>query len=527
MTSVSPGEDRFPDDEELAAFERAIELRDPVPTLLGTKRNEEHRSAFELIDALAAPIRMAIRSFDRPPILEEYEALTEIARGGMGIIYRGLHKKTQRMDAIKVMRIDRFVGNTGAAKDFLRTQFLRECQLAARVAHEHIVPVYQVGETEDRPWFSMQLVDGCSLHELTRTASIETERVVRYIEQIARAIDVVHRHGILHGDIKPQNVLIESQTDRPMLSDFGLADWQHASPIDPNAGIAGTPAFMAPELANAALHGGSCEDMTAMRTVSSDVYSLGATLWSALCGRYPCSEDQPPRQQLAEVANGNSRIHREDHRCIPTALMRTIKKCVAQSPESRFSSAGELADALSGWLERPRWNRHFPKLSVLLCVAVAPILLLSCLIVQWLIIEKMGSHWIWMALFSGYAPLFAAFWTSQRSESGARRAHRELWSIWLGHLCVSIAVAIVLHRSFPSDRERVFELFFPFWAALSALVFFAKSGNFWAGYRWIGVAWSLIAIGLATTPWAPVLFGLGAVVTCILLASADRASLDS
>lgn len=527
MSSVSSGEESFFDDEELAALERAIELQGSAAPQSGTPRDCEHATAFEAIDKLAAPIRTAIRSVHRPPVLEEYEALTEIGRGGMGIIYRGLHKKTQRMDAIKVMRIDRISGSHGVTKDFLRTQFLRECQLAARVAHEHIVPVYHVGESEDRPWFSMQLVDGCSLHVLTRNAALETERVVRYIEQIARAIAVVHRHGILHGDIKPQNVLIESQTDRPMLSDFGLADWQHASQRDPNAGIAGTPAFMAPELANAALHGGSSDDMTAMRTVSSDVYSLGATLWSALSGYSPCAEDQPPRQQLNDAASGNTRIQRENHHKIPLELLRIIKRCVAQQPTSRFASAGELADALAGWLDRPRWNKHFPNLSALLCMVVAPVLMMSCLVVQWLIDRKMAPHWIWLALFWGYAPLFATFWASKQTKSGALRAHRELWSIWLGHLCVSVSVAITLHLAFPTDRERVFELFFPIWAALSALVFFAKSGNFWGGYRWIGVTWSLFAIGLTMTSWAPVFFGVGAVATCILLARVERSSFES
>jgi serine/threonine protein kinase len=185
----------------------------PIPALL----------AMEIKVSSGSILRMAIESLDSPPVLADYEQLVEIARGGMGVVYRGLHKKTQRYDAIKVMRPDRLVGTAHDTLSLLRLQFLRESQLAARVAHEHIVPVYQVGETDDRPWFSMQLVDGRSLHEIARDKALAPERIVCYVERIARAVDVVHRHGILHGDIKPQNILIESHSDRPMISDFGLA----------------------------------------------------------------------------------------------------------------------------------------------------------------------------------------------------------------------------------------------------------------------------------------------------------------
>jgi eukaryotic-like serine/threonine-protein kinase len=279
---MQPSDGELLSDDELAVLERAIESGDPSSLESDSRPKKEHLSAFALIEELAAPIRMAIESMDSPPIIDGYSELTEIARGGMGVVYRGLHQKTQRYDAVKVMRPDRLATSAEESACLLRLQFLRESQLAARVAHEHIVPVYQVGEAGDRPWYSMQWVDGYSLHELTRASMIPPERVVRYIEQIARAVDVVHRHGILHGDIKPQNILIEAQTDRPMISDFGLADLEAASASAPGFGIAGTPAYMAPEVANAAIHGRSSDDFSASRTVSSDVYSLGASLWAAL-----------------------------------------------------------------------------------------------------------------------------------------------------------------------------------------------------------------------------------------------------
>ena len=97
----------------------------------------------------------------------------------------------------------------------------------------------------------MQLVDGATLRELTCNGKIDADRVVRYIESIARAIDVVHRHGIIHGDIKPHNILIERETERPLISDFGLADLKGTYSTDSLTGVGGTLAYMAPELPSA------------------------------------------------------------------------------------------------------------------------------------------------------------------------------------------------------------------------------------------------------------------------------------
>lgn len=522
MSNLLPDADKQLTDDELATLERLMESGDEHNGKFASPQGIEFRSAFQRIDELSAPIRKAIQSIDRPPNLEEYEDLTLIARGGMGVVYKGLHKKTQRYDAVKVMRSDLRMAAATETASLLRLQFLRECQLAARVAHEHIVPVYQVGETDEGPWFSMQLVNGDSLQELTRGSKLSPERIARYMEQIARAVDVVHRHGILHGDIKPQNILIERETDRPLISDFGLAGLDATSTIAPNAGIAGTPAYMAPELAVAYIHGRTAEDVATYRSVSSDVYSLGATLWAALSGCSPCQEKQTPREQLNDVASGNLKFHHEVNRAIPPALMRIIDRCIVAEPEMRFSTAGDFAEALAHWLDGPRWNRHFPTLLKLLYVVVAPVLFFSGLLVQVLLAKKVAEYWIWLVILAGYVPLFACFLANQRAALEARKAHRELWSIWTGHLCVTITGLITLHILCQPDVDRLFELFYPFWAAIASLVFFAKSGSFWIGYRWLGLAWSLIAICLTLIDWAPLAFGTLAAITCIVISQTDR-----
>lgn len=527
MDSMLPYDDEYFSEEELVELERSLELGEERNCEIDAEAKSKYLSAYKFVDELSAPIRGAIKSLDNPPEIDGYDELEEISRGGMGIIYRGLNKKTNRYDAIKVMRPDHVVGATKEIAKMMRLQFLRESQLAARVAHEHIVPVYQIGETDEHPWYSMQFVNGCSLYELAKDASMSTEVVVSYIEQIARAIDAVHRHGILHGDIKPHNILIDDKSNRPMISDFGLAVMETTSCRSDDAGVAGTPAYMAPELANAAIQSLTASNITVFRTISSDVYSLGATLWAALTGCSPCHENRTHLEKLADVAAGELRFRERVSREIPHELARIINRCIASNPEMRFLTAGELADELAHWLERPRWNRFFPKLRSLLCVVVAPVLFLSSLIVQFLLAWEVAEYWLWLVVFTGYVALFSVFPASREGNLRARFAHRELWSIWGGHCLASIAGVISLHVLCYPDIDLLFKHFYSYLAAISSVVFFAKSGNFWIGYRWIGIAWSIIAILLASTVWAPLLFGVAALVTCVLIARLDHAFLDT
>ena len=308
-------------DDELAEFERAMESGEAsrLPDN-ASGRSQEHSNAYRKIDLLATTIRSAISSVDEPPMLPDYESLTEIGRGGMGIVYRAFHKKTQRHDAIKVIRRDRLAGMSSDTVKLMQLQFQQESKLAARVAHEHIVPIYQVGEIADQPWFSMQLVEGESLRELAQGNGISPERAVEYLEAIVRAIDAVHRHGIIHGDIKPHNILVERETDRPMISDFGLADFDARYSSDVTRGVVGTPAYMAPELARAALHGQTPDEVAAIRSVATDIYSLGATLWATLTGSSPCSDKRTARQHLIDVAEGNVEFTQDTGGKIPHSL---------------------------------------------------------------------------------------------------------------------------------------------------------------------------------------------------------------
>ncbi|MGB4741292.1 MAG: serine/threonine-protein kinase, partial [Fuerstiella sp.] len=342
-------EDEAPTDELLADLERLAETRNSsrrtgsqdAPSISDSAASSEHQRLYMFVDELASPIRAALVADEAPPILPEYGELEEVGRGGMGIVYRSTHQKMQRVDAIKVIRPDRLTGVSFDAVKQMQNRFEREVRLAAYVAHEHIVPVYQVGEIDGCPWFSMQFVIGTTLNELSKpdvsnTSQVPSplevlksevpvpERMAGYIEKIARAVDAVHRHGILHGDIKPHNILIETETDRPLLSDFGLAEFDACDASMTSTGVAGTLAYMAPELAQAAKRNASPDEIAANRSVSSDVYSLGATLWAALTGRSPREADGFPST-------------------LPVELLRICQKSMAEDPSSRHASAKEFA----------------------------------------------------------------------------------------------------------------------------------------------------------------------------------------
>ena len=528
-------EERLAKLELLAELERRAENRNSSrsfiaqeePCLSDPVASTEHLRLYLLVDQLASPVRIALHPEEAPPILPEYDELEEIGRGGMGIVYRSLHKRMQRVDAIKVIRPDRLTDVSSDAVRQMQYRFERELRLAAFVAHEHIVPVYQVGEIEGCSWFSMQFVKGSTLHSLSKSEVLNIEQAADYIEKIARAVHAVHCHGILHGDIKPQNILIETETNRPLLSDFGLAEFCTSDMLTASTDVAGTLSYMAPELIAAAMRHAKPEEIVAIRSVSSDVYSLGATLWAVLTGRSPRpgrSLSGPPAETTANTRRAADQLSR----ALPDPLLRIIQKSIAEDPSARHASAKELADEIAAWLNRPRWNRFFPGLRHLLWIVVAPLLFANGVIV-WLLLQVQALEpWIWLTIFLGYVPLFGTFAASQRLHHTSESARRELWSIWSGHAVGSLTCFISLRILLHPDFVRVIEVFYPSWAVISSVALFAKSGNFWPAYRWIGAAWSAIAVLLALIPTvSPIAFGSFAALTCITIARGDREFQDA
>jgi eukaryotic-like serine/threonine-protein kinase len=264
----------------------------------------------------------------------DYELLREIGRGGMGVVYAARQVSLDRVLALKMMTEGRFAPDD----DLLR--FRREAEAAAHLDHPHIVPIFEVGEHEGRQYFSMKLVDGGSLSRHVDRLRGDWRSIALLASSVARAVHYAHQRGILHRDLKPANILIDRR-DTPYVADFGLAKRvEGEAGITRSDSILGTPAYMAPELAE-----GRRESVT----TATDVYGLGAILYELLTGLAPFrgpSAIDVLRQVRENDPEPPSRLDRRVSRDLEIICL----KCLEKDPRQRYSSAEAVADDLERWL---------------------------------------------------------------------------------------------------------------------------------------------------------------------------------
>jgi serine/threonine protein kinase len=267
----------------------------------------------------------------------DYELLEEIARGGMGVVYKARQLSLNRLVAVKMI----LSGNLASAADVAR--FRAEAEAAANLRHPNIVAIHEVGEHEGQHYFSMDYVEGKSLAQLISDFGFrisDFERAARYVKTIAEAIHYAHQQGTLHRDLKPSNVLIDF-SDQPHITDFGLAKRvKHDSDLTVSGQILGTPNFMSPEQA-AGKRGGAGPQ--------SDVYSLGAILYFLLTGRPP-HVGETVHETLAKVLNSEPAAPRSLNQEIPRDLETICLKCLEKEPHRRYASAQDLAQDLGRFL---------------------------------------------------------------------------------------------------------------------------------------------------------------------------------
>jgi tRNA A-37 threonylcarbamoyl transferase component Bud32 len=260
--------------------------------------------------------------------LGQYRLVEPIGKGGMATVYKAFQESMGRYVAIKVLP------RQFTHDEAFLTRFEREARVIAQLEHRSILPVHDFGEEDGIPYIVMRYVEGGTVYDLIRRAgSLDLEQTTHIVGQVADALDFAHQQGIIHRDLKPHNILIDRQGDT-YLSDFGIAKMLEAQATLTGTGVIGTPAYIAPELA---------QGMQA--DVRADVYALGVVIFEMLCGRVPFEADTPmaaiykhvnePVPSLCEAKPG-----------IPPVVDAVVQKVLAKDPDERFQTAGELARAL-------------------------------------------------------------------------------------------------------------------------------------------------------------------------------------
>ena len=262
-----------------------------------------------------------------------YVLETELGRGGMGVVYRARDEALERPVAVKV------VASSFAGSRVFRERFRRESQLMATIEHPNVVPVYRAGQDRGRLYIAMRLIDGRDLRSaLDAAGQLDPAVAVRLVSQVAFALDAAHDRGLVHGDVKPANVLVSGGTTagHAYLTDFGVAKRVSGDRLTVPGQVVGTLDYMAPEMLR-----GEATD----RRV--DVYALGCLLYEVLTGEVPFVRDTDAARIAAHVGDAVPSVRRLAP-AVSRALDEVVRSALAKLPDERPARAGDFAAALIG-----------------------------------------------------------------------------------------------------------------------------------------------------------------------------------
>lgn len=264
-------------------------------------------------------------------VFADYELIEEIARGGMGVVYKARQQKLNRIVALKMILAGQFADDADVER------FYVEAEAAAHLRHPNIVAVHEIGEFEGQHFFSMDFIEGRTLDDLVSENPLTPQRAVGYVQKIAETMQFAHDKGVVHRDLKPSNIIVD-KNDEPLIMDFGLAKRTEGeqSQLTMSGVVVGTPSYMSPEQASA-----KNEEVTAR----SDVYAIGAILYTLLTDRPPfrAANAFETLRQVLEAEPPSPRVLNPG---IPRDLDTICLKCLQKEPHRRYASAQELSEEL-------------------------------------------------------------------------------------------------------------------------------------------------------------------------------------
>ncbi|MEC9091778.1 MAG: protein kinase [Planctomycetota bacterium] len=270
----------------------------------------------------------------------DYLLLDQLGRGGMGIVFEAVEKKTGRHVALKMIRANLVSRLDQESQRVALDRFQTEAKAVANIDHPNIVTLFQIAQYEETPFIAMQLVNGENLATKIKQSTLDGKTAAAYMKKVAEAIETTHAQGIVHRDLKPQNILLNRDTDEPLVTDFGLAKLVgENSEMTETGELLGTPGYMSPEQANGQTVG-----------YETDIYSLGATLYCLLVGRPPF-QAADTMKTVEQIVNHPPISPNEVNPDIDLDLTTICLKCLEKTPSRRYNSARELALDLDRYLK--------------------------------------------------------------------------------------------------------------------------------------------------------------------------------
>lgn len=340
-----------------------------IPTL--AIRSTQPESAFDPDEeALPDSSTPMVPPHDAPNI-GMYEVLGIIQEGGMGIVFKARHTTLRRVVALKMMRSD------ALGRPKLAERFRREMEVAARLDHPNIVRIYEVGEHNNQPYYTMAFLNGGTLAKHRSRLLAEPTATLALMERVSRAVHFAHEHGILHRDLKPSNILLDDHGE-PLITDFGLAKFREGDvELTQSGSVLGTPAYMSPEQAS-----GRIREIG----VGTDVWALGVMLFELLTGSRPFVDEtvEDVKRRIIHEEPPRPRALRPE---LTVDLEHVVLRCLEKEPSRRYRSAGELAEDLGRclrgerlWRRPPVWLRRIgevllrsPKITLAAAVGVVAV----------------------------------------------------------------------------------------------------------------------------------------------------------
>ncbi len=416
--------------------------------------DDEPEMAFAEISLPAVATGRAMRR------VGDFELLSELGRGGMGVVYQARQISLNRVVALKMI----LPGRLASASDLAR--FRAEAEAAAKLKHPHLVAVHEIGELDGQPYFSMPLIEGTTLAKRLADGPLPPREGAALLVPVCRAVAEAHRHGVLHRDLKPSNILID-QEDRPYVTDFGLAKRlptqvgtserggarESLSSLTASGAVLGTPSYMAPE--QAAGQRGEVGP-------ASDVYSLGAILFAMLTGRPPFQAASPV-DTILQVLEQDPVPPRVLNPNADPDLELIAMKCLQKPSDLRYATADALADDLQAFLAHEPISARSGHFSQILSRAFrethhavvlqnwgllwmwhAAVIFLMSVLTNVLLLSGVKSRWVYPGLWVVLLGIWAAcFWSLRRRAGPITFVERQIAHTWAGSMIASAGLYVV------------------------------------------------------------------------------------